>query len=116
MPFNKAQRNKLIAKWPAVYSNGVIPKGAIKGHGSDMDAIWISNSFFTHRSTPEQTVYLLAKTLINKLGNLRKKSPHFDTVKVALDMARKGGRKALETAAPLHPGAVRALKEAGILK
>ncbi len=116
VPLSKAQRDSLIAKWPAVYSNGVIPKGAIKGHDKDMDSLWISNSFFTHRSTPEQTVYLLAKTLIAKIETLRKKSPHFDTVKTSLDMARKGGRKVLETAAPLHPGALRALREAGILK
>ena len=116
VPFSRGQIDKLIARWPAVYSNGVVPKGAIKGHDKDLDSVWIANSFFTHRNTPEAAVYLLAKTLIAKLADLRKKSPHFDTVKMSLDMARKGGRKVLETAAPLHPGAVRALKEAGIIK
>lgn len=116
VPFNKAQLDKLVTKWPAVYSHGVVPKGAFKGHDRDLDHVWISNYFFTHRNTPEQAVYLLAKTLITKLDGLRKKSPHFDTVKAAFDLARKGGRSALEKSAPLHPGALRAMKEAGILK
>ena len=103
---------------PARWGNekSVVPKGAFKGHDRDLDHVWISNYFFTHRNTPEQAVYLLAKTLIAKLDGLRKKSPHFDTVKAAFDLARKGGRAALEKSAPLHPGALRAMKEAGILK
>lgn len=116
VPFTKAQNEKLVSAYPHIYSHGVVPKGAFKGHDRDLAHVKISNGFFTNRSTPEQTVYLLVKTLIANVDKLRKKTPHYDTTKTTFEMARKDGRKVFETAAPLHPGALRALKEAGILK
>ena len=42
--------------------------------------------------------------------------PQFKSVEGILNAAKKQGIKALEIGAPLHPGAIRAYKEAGILK
>ncbi len=111
-----SQRSKLFSKWPNIYSPFVIPKGAFKGVDVDVPGVSLRNGFITHANTDASVVYIFVKTLLEKREALRKKTPHYDALASFLDAARKQGRKALEINAPLHPGAVRAFKETGILK
>ncbi len=66
---------------------------------------------------PEASVVpAVAKTMIAKYKEMSKKARHYASIGPIFAAARKVGISALEVAAPLHPGAIRAFMEAGILK
>jgi len=99
-----------------VYGKTMLKAGAFKGHGADIPAIADVNGWYAHRSLSDDIAYLYAKTIIEGYQTFAKKMPQFGTVAQVLDAARKDGVKALEIGAPLHPGAARAFREAGVLK
>ncbi len=99
-----------------VYGKTTLKAGAFKGHSKDIAAIADVNAWYAHRSLSDDIAYLYAKTIIEGYKSFAKKMPQFNSIAQILDAARKDGIKALEIGAPLHPGAIRAYKEAGILK
>lgn len=99
-----------------VYGKTTLKAGAFKGHTKDIAAIADVNAWYAHRSLSDDIAYLYAKTIIEGYKSFAKKMPQFNSIAAIFDAARKGGIKALEIGAPLHPGAIRAYKEAGILK
>lgn len=99
-----------------VYGKATLPKGAFRGHDKDMVAIADVNGWMAHKGLPDDVAYLVAKTLIENVDAFAKKMPQFASIKPLFERAKTEGASALEVAAPLHPGAVRAFKEAGILK
>lgn len=105
-----------IAAASDVYGEIVMAKGAFRGHDRDMKVVRLLNGWMAKEGSDPEVVYLIAKTVIAKLDEMAKKMPQYATVKILFEEARTKGAKALEVAAPLHPGAVRAYKEAGILK
>ncbi len=105
-----------IVKAKPVYGKTKLKAGAFKGHDKDIPAIADVNGWYADRSLDEATAYLFAKTIIENYQTFAKKMPQFATVAEVLDDARKDGVKALEIGAPLHPGALRAYKEAGVVK
>jgi len=99
-----------------VYGETTLKAGAFKGHDRDIPAIADVNAWYADRSLSNDIAYLYAKTIIENYQTFAKKMPQFASVAQVLDAARSQGMKALEIGAPLHPGAIRAYKEAGILK
>jgi len=99
-----------------VYGKAILPKGAFRGHDRDSMAIADVNGWMAHKSLPDDVAYLVAKTLIQNIDKFAKKMPQFASVKGLFARAKTEGASALEVAAPLHPGAARAFREAGILK
>jgi len=99
-----------------VYGETVLKAGAFKGHDRDIPAIADVNAWYAHKSLSSDVAYLYTKTILENYQTFGKKMPQFLTVAQVLDAAKKQGMKALEIGAPLHPGAIRAYKEAGILK
>lgn len=99
-----------------VYGRTMLRAGAFKGHDKDIPAIADVNAWYAHRSLNNDIAYLYAQTIIEGYETFAKKMPQFSTVAQIHDAARKDGVKALEIGAPLHPGAARAYKEAGIIK
>lgn len=93
-----------------------LPKGAFKGHGRDLTTIRITNGWMVPRNSDPQIAYVIAKTVIAKYKSMAKKARHYASIEPLFAAARKEGVSALEVGAPLHPGAIRAFKEAGILK
>lgn len=98
-----------------VYGETTLRAGAFKGHDKDIPAIADVNGWYAHKSLSNDIAYLFAKTVLDNYKEFAKKMPQFASVAEVLDAARKQGVKALEIGAPLHPGALRAYKEAGIL-
>ncbi|MDA0652447.1 MAG: TAXI family TRAP transporter solute-binding subunit [Proteobacteria bacterium] len=98
------------------YWQMVLPKGAFKGHNRDINTVRITNGWMVTRDSDPQIAYAIAKTVIEKHMEMSKKSRHYASIVPLFDQARKEGASALEVGAPLHPGALRAFKEAGILK
>jgi TRAP transporter TAXI family solute receptor len=113
--FSEPQLSKIVAESPD-YGVTLLKKGTFPGHEEDTPTLALSNGFITHARADEQTIYMMTKVMLAKLKEMAEKSPQFATVEALLDEAKAKGEKPLEVSAPLHPGAVRALKEAGILK
>lgn len=99
-----------------VYGEMTLKKGAFKGQPADIPAIADVNAWYAHKSLPNDVAYLYAKTIIDNYKTFAKKMPQFATVGDIHAQVKTKGIKALEIGAPLHPGAMKAYKEAGILK
>lgn len=105
----------IVTKAP-IYDKSVLPKGSFNGLAQDVPAIGDLNGWMASRKLDDQTAYLFAKTIIDNVDAFSKKMPQFASIKSLFEEAKTKGVKALEIGAPLHPGAIRAFKEAGILK
>ena len=91
-------------------SRGVIPKGSYKdvvNNDRDIPTIAMANTIVANAKTPEPAVYQLTKILLGNVDAVRKVHPAFKDFnpKDAVRLAN----------VPLHPGAARAYKEAGLL-
>ncbi len=106
---------KVIAS-EGVYSDGILAKGAFKGHEQDTRTIEILNAFVGSATLDESTAYLIAKTFLENLDAMTEKSAQYRSVVRLVTEAKQKGVKVLEMGAPLHPGSLRAFKEAGIVK
>jgi TRAP transporter TAXI family solute receptor len=90
------------------YVAATIPAGTYEGQAEDVATAAIGNFLVTHADVPEEAVYQMTKLVYDNLPTL-----------VAAHAAAKGikAEEALTgMPVPLHPGAERYFKEAGILK
>ena len=113
--FPQRQLDGITNPAPA-YWQMILPKGAFKGHKKDVNTIRITNGWMVPRDSDPQIAYVIAKTVIAKYKEMAKKARHYASIEQLFKAARTEGAKALEVGAPLHPGALRAFKEAGIVK
>jgi TRAP transporter TAXI family solute receptor len=92
----------------AAYQTGIIPANTYTGQTADVPTIAVQNFLVTHEGVPADTVYKMTRAMFENQDTLS-----------AAHAAAKAIRK--ETAArgspvPLHPGAERYYREAGLLK
>lgn len=99
---------KLQAEYPW-YSEFTIPAGTYDGQTAPVRTTAIKMLLLTDASMPDDLVYSLAKTLWENLGELGQAHSVMKTV--TPDMAVKD-----LSGIPLHPGAEKYYREAGILK
>src|SRR5438874_230146 len=91
-------------------SRGVIPKGSYKdvvNNDVDIPTITMANTIVANAKVSEQDVYAFTKILIKNVGAVRNVHPAFK------DFEPKDAVRLANV--PLHPGAARAYKEAGLL-
>ena len=91
-------------------SRGVIPKGSYKdvvNNDKDIPTIAMANTIVANAKTPADVVYQFTKVLLSDLNGVRKVHPAFK------DFDPKDAVKLANV--PLHPGAEKAYKEAGLL-
>jgi TRAP transporter TAXI family solute receptor len=97
-----------VAKIGSPYISATIPAGTYPGQDADVATAAVGNFLVTHDGVPEEVVYQMTKLLFD---NLPKMAAAHAAAK-AIDPA-----KALDgMPIPLHPGAERYYREAGILK
>ena len=92
-------------------SRGAIPKGSYKdvvNNDKDIPTIAMANTIVANAKTPADVVYQFTKVLLSDLNGVRKVHPAFK------DFDPKDAVKLANV--PLHPGAEKAYKEAGLLK
>ena len=92
-------------------SRGVIPKGSYKdvvNNDRDIPTIAMANTLVANDKTPADVVYQFTKVLLSDLGGIRMVHPAFK------DFDPKDAVKLANV--PLHPGAEKAYREAGLLK
>lgn len=90
-------------------SSGVsfVPGGTYKGMDQDIQTIGHSTQISASAQLPENVAYFFVKTLIEKIDEVQSLSPSFKKY-----FSKEG---APNTSVPLHPGAERYYKEAGLL-
>ena len=99
---------ELVDKIGGAYHGATVPGGTYTGQDADVATAAVTNILVTHSDVPEETVYQMTKSLFENL----------DSVKAAHAAAKDiDPAKATENLPiPLHPGAERYYREAGILK
>jgi hypothetical protein len=92
-------------------TRGVIPKGSYKdvvNNEQDIPTVTMANTIVANQKVPTDVIYQFTKVILSDVGGVRKIHPAFKDFdpKDAVRLAN----------VPLHPGAERAYKEAGLLK
>ena len=92
-------------------SRGVIPRGSYKdvvNNDKDIPTITMANTIVANQKVPADVVYQFTKVLLADVNGVRKVHPAFK------DFEPKDAVRLANV--PLHPGAEKAYKEAGLLK
>lgn len=99
--------DKLVADNP-FYRVATIPGGMYKGTDSETTTFGVGATFVTSASVPEETVYIVAKSVMENIEDFKGLHPAFANLDPA-QMVKDG------LSAPLHDGAARAYKELGLI-
>jgi len=115
IPFAPAQLDKLFAQVP-FYRPVTVEKNGFRGVVEDIVQVGVINVIVSHENVAESTVYRMAKIIADNLDKLPQMNPLFKGLKSLFDPLRSKGAAAFEFAGvALHPGAIRAYKNAGWL-
>jgi uncharacterized protein len=90
------------------FSKAVIPGGMYRGNPDDTETFGVRATFVTTANVPEETVYQLVKAVFENFEDFRKLHPAFAKLE-------KEEMTTAALSAPLHPGAERYYKEAGLM-
>ncbi len=90
------------------YAKAVIPAGTYTGQTSDATTFGVKATFVTSNAVEADLVYLVVKAVFENFDDFRKQHPAFAPLKKE-DMIADG------LSAPLHEGAKRYYKEAGLM-
>jgi TRAP transporter TAXI family solute receptor len=107
VPIDGKPIDDLVAKY-TYYAKGVISKNLYKGVEHDTPSIGVKAVLVTKDSIDEKIVYALTKTILDNFEAFKKLHPAYKTI--TKESLLDG------LAVTQHPGAVKAFKEAGILK
>jgi TRAP transporter TAXI family solute receptor len=107
VPAVSPEIDKLVADKP-YYRMATIPGGMYPGNPDDIQTFGVGATFVTSMDVSEEAVYQVAKAVLGNLDDFRKLHPAFAHLK-AEEMIRDS------LSAPLHPGAIRAYKELGLM-
>jgi len=97
----------LVADNP-YYRVATIPGGMYAGNPDDTTTFGVGATFVTSASVPDDVAYIVAKSVLSNLDDFRNLHPAFANLD-AKQMISDG------LSAPLHPGAIRAYKELGLM-
>jgi uncharacterized protein len=90
------------------YSKAVIPGGMYRGNEEDVETFGVAATFVSSTDVPEEVVYQLVKAVFENFEEFKKLHPAFAN----LD---KEEMTSAALSAPLHPGAEKYYKEAGLM-
>jgi hypothetical protein len=91
------------------YRHATIPGGMYRGSDEDVNTFGVGATFVTSTKTSDETVYTVVKAVFENFDDFKKLHPAFANLKKE-EMVKDG------LSAPLHPGAEKYYKEAGLLK
>jgi TRAP transporter TAXI family solute receptor len=92
----------------AAYQAGTIPADTYKGQATAVATVAVQNFLVTHEGVPADTVYAMTKSMFDNLDQM--------TAAHAAAKAIDKAKAAAGMPVPLHPGAEKYYREAGILK
>jgi TRAP transporter TAXI family solute receptor len=91
------------------YRTATIPGGMYRGSDGDVKTFGVGATFVSSTAVPENVVYQVTKAVFENFGDFKKLHPAFANLKKE-EMISDG------LSAPLHDGAAKYYKEAGLLK
>lgn len=99
---------KLVEENP-YYRVATIPGGMYRGNPEDTTTFGVAATFVTSADVPEDVVYEVVKAVFENFDSFKRLHPAFETLK-------KEEMVSDALSAPLHPGAVKYYKEAGLME
>ena len=99
--------DKLVAD-NAYYRVATIPGGMSRGSDSDVKTFGVGATIVSSTATEANTVYWVVKSVFENFDTFKKLHPAFDVLKKE-EMVKDG------LSAPLHDGAMKYYKEAGLM-
>jgi uncharacterized protein len=99
--------DELLQQYP-YYFTATIPGGMYRGNPDDTETFGVGATFVTSADVSEEAVYQLTKAVFENFDNFKQLHP-------ALEILEKESMVSQGLSAPLHPGAERYYKEAGLL-
>ena len=90
------------------YAKAVIPAGTYSNQKKDATTFGVKATVVTSADVSEELVYLVTKAVFENFDDFRKQHPAFAPLK-------KENMIADGLSAPLHPGAIKYYKEAGLM-
>lgn len=107
---------KTVLDKAGFYRHVVMPKDFFRGVGRPTEQLAVVNIVATHARQDEETVRSFVAAMIDNFEELARINPLFTGLDAVFEDLRTKGAKAFEFGGtPLHPGALRACKDAGYL-
>jgi TRAP transporter TAXI family solute receptor len=97
-----------LIKDNSYYRSATVPAGMYRGNDADVATFGVGATFATSAAVPEEVVYQVVKAVFENFDTFRNLHPAFRHLKKE-EMVKDG------LTAPLHPGAAKYYKEAGLL-
>lgn len=104
---DNASTDKLIADHP-YYRKATIPGGMYRGSDEDVTTFGVAATFVSSTDVPEEVVYEVVKAVFENFDSFKRLHPAFANLKKE-EMVQDA------LSAPLHPGAAKYYKEAGLI-
>ena len=98
-----------LVKENAYYRYATIPGGMYRGTDTDTKTFGVGATFVTSAKVPDDVIYYVVRAVFENFDEFKKLHPAFENLKKE-EMIKDG------LSAPLHPGAVKYYKEAGLMK
>ncbi|MBV7300038.1 TAXI family TRAP transporter solute-binding subunit [Enterovibrio paralichthyis] len=105
---NNAAAQKLVAD-NDYYRKATIPGGMYRGNDGDVQTFGVGATFVSSAEVPEEVIYNVTKAVFENFDDFRRLHPAFANLNKE-EMVADG------LSAPLHPGALKYYKEAGLIK
>lgn len=109
VPIEGAPVNKLTQKYP-YYTKGMIPASSYKGVTSDVPTLGVKAVLVTNAKVKDDVVYQITKTILDNFNEFKELHPVLKGQTVTRESLLDG------LGIPQHPGAMRAFKEANLLR
>jgi TRAP transporter TAXI family solute receptor len=90
------------------YRTATIPGGMYRGTDTDTKTFGVGATFVTSCKVPDEVIYNVVKAVFENFDQFKKLHPAFSVLKKE-EMIKDG------LSAPLHPGAIKYYKEAGLM-
>ncbi|WP_028024379.1 TAXI family TRAP transporter solute-binding subunit [Enterovibrio calviensis] len=91
------------------YRSATIPGGMYRGNDGDVSTFGVGATFVSSSEVPDEVIYNVVKAVFENFDDFRRLHPAFANLKKE-EMVSDG------LSAPLHPGAAKYYKEAGLIK
>jgi hypothetical protein len=116
LPYADGQLEKVLAAVP-FYRRTIMRKGALRGLDADVEQVAVVNVLVTHARVPEAVVRAVAAEILGATEELGRLNPLFrDMGKLFAPLATHGAATLEFGGVGLHPGAIAAYRESGLLK
>lgn len=102
------QIDKIVADNP-YYAYSTVPAGMYKGNDEDVKSFGVAATLVSSTNVSDDAVYALTKAVFENFDDFKRLHPAFANLKKE-DMVKSG------LSVPLHPGALKYYKEAGLVK